>query len=79
MEGPIPKNSNISDTMLRISIIEWVDSIIIKDGPDMPIYVVYYKKGNNSDQLTLVHSYLMTPIYMIGYIWVMVIGWGATY
>ena len=44
-----------------------------------PKYVILRTLAACDHSLTLVHSYLMTPIYMIGYIWVMVIGRGATY
>ena len=32
-----------------IHIIESVDSIS-RDGPDTPIYIIHYKKRNNSEQ-----------------------------
>ena len=33
-------------------IIESVDSIS-RDGPDTPIYIIHYKKQNNSEQVKL--------------------------
>ena len=34
---------------LSMAIIESVDSIS-RDGPDTPIYIIHYKKRNNSEQ-----------------------------
>ena len=36
-------------TCVNITIIESVDSIS-RDGPDTPIYIIHYKKRNNSEQ-----------------------------
>ena len=37
------------DIILLYIIIESVDSIS-RDGPDTPIYIIHYKKRNNSEQ-----------------------------
>ena len=42
----------VHTVLFPFSIIESVDSIS-RDGPDTPIYIIHYKKRNNSEQVKL--------------------------